>query len=45
VAACAWTDVHRDSLEPNVKLPGDQALDVAKKLAAEQIKKDHAGKK
>lgn len=31
-------------VEPDVKVPADQALDVAKKMAAEQIKKDESRK-
>jgi retinol-binding protein 3 len=32
-------------VEPDIKVPADQALDVAKKMAAEQIKNDQAKKK
>jgi C-terminal processing protease CtpA/Prc len=39
------TDWEGTGVEPDIKVPADEALDVAKKMAAEQIKSEQAKKK
>jgi retinol-binding protein 3 len=44
VSPVTKTNWEGTGVEPDVKVPADQALDVAKKMAAEQIQKDQAKK-
>ena len=45
INAVTKTDWEGTGVQPDVKVPADQALDKAKQLAAEQLAKLHAARK